>query len=264
MGANYYYLVSSLPTLEFGEFANVPIEALFEKILSNLIPGDLKLIAYLRKTRDIQNLLSIGENWHTFREMGNIPIKAFKDPDIDLGLPEDWDRYVLSQKSEKTIPIDWVWLNYFEEGLQIDNNFVRTWSRHELALWAILAIIRREGYENAQSSDLSLEELEKNENQLIQEILLSSRLPDFGLGHEYDWAYSIREIYETTNPKELELALDKIRWNFIDNLIANRYFSHEVVIGYVLKLFICERWQRLDKKQGKNRLESILGGKSGE
>jgi len=264
MSTNYYYLVSSLPTLEFGEFANVPIEDLVEKILTNLTSKDLELVDYLRKSRDIQNLRSMGEKWQTFRELGMIPTKTFQDPDIELELPEEWERYILSQKGEKPISIDWVWLNYFEEGLRTDDIFVQVWARHELALWTVTAIIRRGRFEGVQGSGLNFDELERSENPLIQEIFAFSRLPDFGLGHEYDWAYLVRNIFETANPKEIELAIDKFRWNFLEGLTANRHFSHEVILGYVLKLLICERWQRLDKKLGEDRLKSILGGISGE
>ncbi|MBN1347860.1 DUF2764 family protein [candidate division KSB1 bacterium] len=264
MGANYYYLVSSLPTLEFGEFSSVAVQPLFEKVVVELTPDDVKLLQFLRTIRDIENLRSKAEDWQAFRALGNIDVKAFIDEGAELNVAEEWEQYQLSQKGEKPIPVDSLWLRYFDEGMRAKNAFIRRWIKHELTLWTACAVLRRERFAAAQDRASASSVFEVSENELILDILAASRLPDFGLAHEYDWASTIRELFEQDNPVTVEMALDKFRWDFIDGLTANCYFSYEVVLGYALKLLICERWSRLDKKTGEDRLEKILGGTIGE
>ena len=263
MGKNYYYLVSSLPTLNFGEFDSVRVAELLEKISVNLEAADLENLNFLRKERDIRNLHSLQENWQTFRNLGNIPAEEFGHPEEGLELPEDWNRYILSQQGEKPVSIDAVWLAYFEAAAKLNNDFVSDWVRHEQALRVVLAVIRQEKQKSGAQKTVS-DIIEKSENPIIQEILGNTRLPNLGVGYLFDWADSVRDILNQNNPQEAELALDRIRWDFLESWTANRYFAGEVILAYVLKLFICERWQRLDLKTGEQIIQTILGGNSGE
>ncbi|MCK5740072.1 DUF2764 family protein [bacterium] len=263
MGKNYYYLVSSLPTLNFSEFDSVPVAELLEKISDNLEDADLKNLNFLRKERDIRNLHSVKEDWQTFRNLGNIPAAAFGNSEIELDLPEDWDRYVLSQQGEKPVSIDTVWLAYFDAAAKLNNDFVSAWVQHEQALRVALAVVRQEKQKSGAQKTVS-DVIEKSEDQIIQEILNNTRLPNFGVGYLFDWADSVRDVVNQNNPQEAELALDRIRWDFLENWTANRHFAGEVVLAYALKLFICERWQRLDLKTGEQIIQTILGGNSGE
>lgn len=260
MRTHYYYLVTSLPTLNFGEFASVPVHDLLEKIFQEVTPADRQLIEFLRKERDLRNLHSVEEEWETFRELGMIPVAAFTDVEQSVIFPEKWSDYILSQKGEKPISIDSLWLEYFTESADVKNDFIDAWLEQELALWTAVAIIRQE-----KQADLLLpDEVLRSEMPVISEILQNSRLPNFGVGYRFEWADSLRELFKNKNPKEIELALDQFRWQFLDGWIANRHFASEVVLAYVLKLFICERWKRLDQEKGEQIIKTILGGTSGE
>ncbi|MBN2091494.1 DUF2764 family protein [candidate division KSB1 bacterium] len=263
MSQNYYYLVTSLPTLNFGEFSGIPTADLLEKITQNVDSVDQKNLEYLRQTRDIRNLHSLAEEWHTFRIMGNIPAENFTNPEVELELPEDWNTYILSQKGEKSISIDNIWLTYFEESRKLDNPFIQAWTYHEVALRLAIALIRQEK-QKSDSQNTIAPDVEKNEHPVFQEILQNRRLPNFGIGYIYDWADEIRQIFEKDNPLEVELALDQIRWRFLDTWIANRHFASDVVLAYSIKLFICEHWNRLNQEKGEQIIHKILGGTSGE
>ncbi len=263
MSQNYYYLVTSLPTLNFGEFSGIPAEELLEKITQNVDSADQKNLEYLRQTRDIRNLHSLAEEWQTFRALGNIPAENFTNPEVELELPEDWNTYILSQKGEKSISIDTIWLKYFEESRKLDNPFIQAWTYHEMALRLAIALIRQEK-QKSDSQNTIAPDVEKNEHPIFQEILQNRRLPNFGIGYIYDWADEIRQIFEKDNPLEVELALDQIRWRFLDAWIANRHFASDVVLAYSIKLFICEHWNRLNQEKGEQIIHKILGGTSGE
>jgi hypothetical protein len=260
MGKNYYYLVTSLPTLNFGEFNTVPVADLLEKIGQEVTSEDRERIVFFQKENDIRNLNSVEEDWETFRNLGNIPAAAFTDPEQTVAFPEKWVDYMLSQKGEKPIHIDTLWLAYFEEGKSLKSEFIDAWLTHELALRTAIALIRQEKQEAVNLS----EEVQASEQPVIAEILPNSRQPNFGVAYQFDWADSLRELFKNKNPKEIEMALDQIRWQFLDAWIANRHFANEVVLAYALKLFICERWKRLDQQKGEQIIKTILGGTSGE
>ena len=263
MGKNYYYLVSSLPTLNFGDFDSVPVAELLEKISDNLESVDLENLGFLRKDRDIRNLHSLQEHWQTFRSLGNIPAEDFANPEAELDLPEEWNTYILSQQGEKPVSIDSVWLAHFDAAAQLNSKFVSAWVQHEQALRVALAVVRQEKQKSGTGKTVS-DVIEKSDDPIIQEILSNTRLPNFGVAYIFDWADSVRDVLNQDNPQEAELALDRIRWDFLENWTANRHFAGEVVLAYALKLFICERWQRLDLEKGEQIIQTILGGNSGE
>ena len=263
MGQNYYYLISSLPALNFDEFNAVPVKELLAEISDNVRPQDLKRMNYLRRARDLQNIRFHGEDWATLRELGNIAPEEFTNPEQEPELSEAWHTYMLSQKGEKPINIDALWLSYFAESNDLNSSFIDAWIHLDLALRTTLAVLRQEKQELSAEKTIS-EAVQQDEQPLVQEIIQNSRLSDFGISYHYDWAGTIRELYNEKNPLEFELALDRIRWDFLDQWSANRHFSSEVVLAYVIKLFICERWNRLDQQQADKIIQSILGGTSGE
>jgi len=263
MGQNYYYLVSSLPTLNFGEFKTVPVEDLLEKIYQNVSPIDRERVEYLRKIRDLHNIHARAEEWFTFRSLGNIPLEHLTDTEIELELPEEWHVYILSQKGEKPISIDILWLNYFNESKSLKNSFINTWIEFERALRTAVAIIRQEN-PNLSSTKTISGVVQSDENAMIQEIVQNSRLPNFGVSHLFDWADQLRELFQDKNPYEFELALDRFRWDFLDTCTSSLHFASEVVLAYVIKLLICDRWKRLDQPRADMIIQKILGGTSGE
>jgi hypothetical protein len=263
MSQNYYYLVTSLPTLNFGEFSGIPVEELLEKITQNVNSADQKNLEYLRQSRDIRNLHSLAEEWQTFRALGNIPTENFTNPEAELELPENWNTYILSQKGEKSISIDSIWLAHFDESRKLDNPFIEAWMNHEMALRLVIALIRQEK-QKASSHNTIAPDVEKNEHPVFQEIFQNRRLPNLGIGYIYDWADEIRQIFEKDNPVDIEMALDQVRWQFLDTWIANRHFSSDVVLAYTIKLFIYEHWNRLNQEKGEQIIQKILGGTSGE
>jgi hypothetical protein len=56
-----------------------------------------------------------------------------------------------------------------------------------------------------------------------------------------------------------EIALDAIHWDYIDQLNTFNYFSIEVVLAYLIKLILLERWVKLDKSDGATVFRNLLG-----
>ena len=57
---------------------------------------------------------------------------------------------------------------------------------------------------------------------------------------------------------EREKAIDRIKWNYIDELNTFNYFTVEVVLGYLLKWILLNRWTRMDAERGRQGIETLV------
>lgn len=62
------------------------------------------------------------------------------------------------------------------------------------------------------------------------------------------------------NPSVLEgeKTLDQERWHFLDGLTFGHYFDLDILIVYVLKLLLLERWEKVDSADKAKILEETL------
>ena len=65
---------------------------------------------------------------------------------------------------------------------------------------------------------------------------------------------AVADAYSKPHPLERELALDRFRWNFLDELVRTSPFGLEAVLAYGLKLRMVERWQGLKDDAGRAAL----------
>ena len=68
----------------------------------------------------------------------------------------------------------------------------------------------------------------------------------------------IQECVKDENPLAAEQALDQARWAFLDQLAATSAFDFTVVLAYLLKLRILERWQSFDAGKGETVLATSM------
>jgi len=81
---------------------------------------------------------------------------------------------------------------------------------------------------------------------------------DFGLANDYPYIEDIAEIYTNTNILEQETAIDRLKWEYLDELNTFNNFTIEKVLALVIKFMIIERWARLDTTQSQTRFAEIL------
>ncbi|MCX7005266.1 MAG: DUF2764 family protein [bacterium] len=72
----------------------------------------------------------------------------------------------------------------------------------------------------------------------------------------------VQECVKLEDPLKAELALDQARWAFLDNLCVAHAFDFTVLLGYLLKLRLLERWQALNAEAGAAFLDVMLTGVS--
>ena len=66
----------------------------------------------------------------------------------------------------------------------------------------------------------------------------------------------IRDVFQKANPLEMEKALLKKRWDFIEEIDFGYHFDLNALIFYFLKLMILERLSSFNKEEGAHVFEN--------
>jgi hypothetical protein len=255
----YYYLVAGLPDLIFEQGKPPFSTAAFRTELEEeLVAEDFALVQALFLPADNRNLLGLLEKRDfQWDEQGN-----YAQAELEAGLREldGLPDYMLEliQAFQKNAPLQpnmsWenqlAWL-YYEAAVEQPNAFLREWSSFERDVHNLRAAL------SARRHRLSLE------GQLIGEYRLTSaarasNAQDFGLSQEYPFIQRLLVLEDEPDLREREEEIDILRWNYIDELNTFNYFTIEVLLGYLIKLAILERWSTLSPEAGQEAFQRLV------
>lgn len=68
----------------------------------------------------------------------------------------------------------------------------------------------------------------------------------------------VTDAFTSTDPVELEEALDRARWSLAEELIGEEAFGFEKILAYGIQLKIVERWNQMDVSAGKEAIEAVI------
>lgn len=68
----------------------------------------------------------------------------------------------------------------------------------------------------------------------------------------------IRSVLETGDLLEREKQMDKLRWDKANELTVFHYFDMDVILSFLLKASIVERWNRMDKATGTEMFRKLI------
>ncbi len=259
MSRNYYYLVAGLPDLALDMKKHpMPWAQFMELANEQLVPADLYLIRCIFLRHDNQNILNaLLKTGKPFIEGGNYSADEIEEKIKQQSFRESYLNKLVQAYREETPPntsLSWednlieLYFNFMQN---LPNSFIREWYRFNFLLQNIrVAITVRKQKLNPSQFILGNDELSQQ--------LKKSTLRDFGLGDEYPIIEKIISILETDNLLEQEFDLDQLRWRYIDELNTHNYFSTEVVLGFVLKYEIMDRWLKLDPAVGQKLFEELI------
>jgi hypothetical protein len=69
---------------------------------------------------------------------------------------------------------------------------------------------------------------------------------------------AVAEAFAKRSPAERELALDRFRWQRIEELAGYNAFSGRALLAYGLKLRLAERWAGMKEEAGRRKAEAVL------
>ncbi|HYQ58761.1 MAG TPA: DUF2764 family protein [Draconibacterium sp.] len=266
LNKEYYCLIAGLPDLFFDEnktTVNIPS---FRKELKHQINlPDFKLVEYLFFLFDNQNLLNIVFNKDTSNSVpGNLSIKELE--------------FQLSPENEKPeLPgymlrfLNWIKRNdttelfpeaenklntlYYEYALDCPNNFLRQWFGFELNLKNILTASNCLKF----NYDLGTHLLKVYENSEVYALLINNKLKASYFEEHIPFHEEIFKIADfELELIEKEKAIDKLKWNYLEENTAFHYFTIEKILAYTIKLLLVKRWSTLDKATGIKLLNKLV------
>jgi hypothetical protein len=140
------------------------------------------------------------------------------------------DAAVLDQLLEGYNP-DRLNAEFYENALQHRNRFVREWFRFDLKLRNATVAYLNESLGRVDDQDMIL--LEGMETE------------------EFPEANAVRKVLNCGDILNRERGLDELRWDKIDELTMLDSLDLEVILGFVAKLKIIDRWLQLDPDSGR-------------
>lgn len=76
---------------------------------------------------------------------------------------------------------------------------------------------------------------------------------------KYNLAEELTNMITDTSPVELEKKIDKIRWEYIDELAAQSYFDLHALFAYFLKYQLKHRWEgEWSEEAAQQRLDQLI------
>lgn len=267
MPRSYYYLVAGLPDIILDNTKKgLSLSAFVEDVSEQIHEKDIPLLSLFRLPFDNKNLVNLlKKHEKELDERGNFSQdmleQEIKQPD---SLPLYMKTFLEAYKEEK-LPFPELsfedqlnWL-FYNEVTGHANSFISEWFSFDLDLRNVLAGLNcrkmatsSEGGESEFSLANSI--ICRND---VTELIHKSNAPDFSLSNQIPWIEKVVAL-NRDDLVEYEKNIDTIRWDMLNELTTFSYFQIETILAFIIKLDIVDRWQKLDPKTGKEKLEKLL------
>ena len=83
-------------------------------------------------------------------------------------------------------------------------------------------------------------------------------IQDSTLEEESELSERLRPVFKISNIIERERALDKLYWDKINELTLQEYLSFDVVLAFLAKARLVDRWCKLDKANGAAMFKQLV------
>ena len=134
---------------------------------------------------------------------------------------------------------------FYEKMINHPNRFIREYFLFDRNLRNILVALNKRKFKDSLDDYVGSQE----EDDVIISLKESSQ-GDFGLSHEIDYLAQLIEHFQNDDIVTLEKYIDELRWNKIDAINTFNYFEIDMILGYLIKFMLVERWFALDPKIG--------------
>ncbi len=257
---NYYYLISGLPDMALDQ-SKVPLSLpeLMEAFRISLHPDDYRRAQFLFLPVDHRNLLRLLEkedfSWEAHGRFSREEVEeGLKEPGR---LPAYMNRFYEAYKNEEPLWPGMSWENQLarlshEYLLEHTDGFLHQWFTFENQLKNfIVAWNVREFKQPAEGQFIG--------DNAVTQAARRSHARDLGLSTELPFLDKLMHALEQERPLEREKAIDRIKWNYIDEVNTFHYFTVEVALGYLLKWLMLHRWTQLDGERGQQAIRQLIG-----
>ncbi|MCG2713081.1 MAG: DUF2764 domain-containing protein [Candidatus Omnitrophica bacterium] len=271
MSRHYYYLIASLSQLRLDDYKEpYRVGEFVSELYEHLTPvhgGYVRDILRIYDNAHIVDCVLENQkpwvlhkgNW-TFDELKKK--MPFNEDDTDIYLACFMKEFnQLKQNTRKISRADIervIWRIFYSKMINHDNGFIRRYFSFDLELRNVLASF------NKRKFNLSQDILMRIGDYSVMDKLSASTANDFGLSKELDYIQGLLDAFLKKNSVNIEKFTDQLRWEMIDQINSLTYFQIDVLLGYLIKLMLVERWIFLDEVTGKEGFQKITEIKTEE
>ena len=262
----YHCLIAGLPDLFFDENKTTVTSSVFrEELQLQLSPSDYKLVEYLFLPFDNLNLLNIiSENNNAYFYPGTISKKDFEfqfSPENEkIQLPEYMIEFLSRMKDKELKQTNLEGENilttlFYEYAFSCPNLFLKNWFRFELNLKNVLTAFNCKKHNYDRETQLIKIKAEEE----VYSFLIDNRLKADYFEELIPFHEELFKIADSnTDLIEKEKAVDKTKWNYLEENTFFHFFTIEKILAFTIKLLMIERWMKLDKETGKELLDKLI------
>jgi len=241
--------VAGLPDLSFEEQKKtIPISDFCEQLEGHLHPADyeqIKLILLIYDNKNLISFLKHGETEYLFT--GNYNAEIFMDqverlssiiPVIDLlpGYMVELTRTHYNNESSAD-PGNYEQIlaeGYYHQVMKTGTPFLKKVTEFDYNMKNLLTT------------------LQTGKHNLFQKEVI------VGENSEFEFFNEIQAYAGSHSFTEAERKYDMLRWKMIEEALFFEYFSHDWLLGYLLKLLIIRRWSSLNHDSGEQKLRQMI------
>ena len=254
--AKYYFVTTLLPPLKIGSPPEITSDELEFLLKMNLTKPDYHKVVILRRFIQIENIRRFWQQ-EPIEEGGNFDEKMIEESLLHL---ENYPSYVFDfmEKYDDTAKrlqhFPELVRDFFHHELKEATGFVEEFLRLEWEVRLIFVALRAKALSRNVAEELKYED---PEDPFIQQMLEQKDEPSYSPPSAYG---ALKVLFEEKKSDPLGLNLGLSQWKFdkIDEMIGWHTFDVDVVLGYVVKLKIVEKWLKLDKKIGLELVEKVI------
>ncbi|MDX8339103.1 DUF2764 family protein [Draconibacterium sp. IB214405] len=262
----YHCLIAGLPDLFFNENKTTVHSSTFrEELQHQLNPSDYKLVEYLFLPFDNQNLLNIYfELDKPFFHQGTFTKQEMEfqlsPENEEMKLPVYMTTFLSWMKGKESKDVDVGAENilttlFYEYALDCSNSFLQQWFRFELNLKNLFTAFNCKQYNH----DVEIHLLQVEGEDLVYSLLIDKKLKADYFEDLLPYHEELFKIAESNLELiEREKAIDKIKWEYLDENTFFHFFTIEKILAFTIKLLLIERWMKLDTQTGKQLLNKLI------
>lgn len=255
----YYCLIASLPELRLDDYKEpYRVHDFVEDLGKNLSPRHMHYVRDLLALQDgmymVDALLGLEQPWH-LRQVNY----TFADlrrwmQDITESLPAPMtalaerlrefkrEQETFTRRELEAIVLEW----YYCRLMRHENRFISKYVTFEYTLRSAVARAQAPAFSAAHGADLVPPEDVPRPQPTVRTPWEWSRNDDEAL-----ISAAVQNMLSTSDLVHAEKILDTLRWQKIEEIILFNYFDIDVLLGYLTKLTLVERWIRLDPARGR-------------
>lgn len=214
--------------------------------------GVLEVVSLLRYI-DIENIRQLWME-RTLLQKGNLDANELQEALlVQAGLPDYVFRFLdqFDTPQDRLKHFSSLVAAFFQEEIPKQTGFLKDWLILERNMRLVLIALRAKKMGRPLLEEMQHEDAH---DPLVAEILAQKDAAAYSFGE-------IGAIYEEhqDDPLKLHQALLEYRFNKAQEMINLQVFTIDKILSYLVQLFLVEKWNKLNEKEGQKIMNTILG-----